>query len=74
MGVHCDYTDEWYDGRLSLAGCLGKRSGNMLPRKPQLGISLDLLRLRVVGAGFDLALDECTYICVCVCVYIYAQV
>ena len=34
MGVHCGYTDEWYDGRLSLAGCLGVLSGNMVPEAP----------------------------------------
>ena len=43
-------------------------SGNMVPQKRQWGILLELLRVRVVGAGFDLAFDECTYIYICVCV------
>ena len=37
---HCDYTYEWYDGRLSLAGGLGVLSGTMC-LKPLWGILLE---------------------------------
>ena len=36
----CDYTYEWYDGRLSLAGGLGVLSGTMC-LKPLWGILLE---------------------------------